>query len=192
MSKDPSLWAWLNANAAAVQALAAVAALLVTGVLARLTARYVSLTRTIATAAAAQLHALQEATARVDAAALRGLASHLAQLQIAVGLLNEHSPNEQELRLHFQLTYDDGDQLARLAQACTVDILGEVAPCSASIRWLVDLAGRIRSVHPSTGYAFSAKETGTYPGVVKELRGRLDAMTKQVIPAIAALAKRVG
>jgi hypothetical protein len=187
-----NLWAWFNANTAAVQALASVVGLLVTIVLARLTAKYVSLTRTIATAAATQLQALQEATARVDAAALRGLAFHLTRLNIAVGLLNETSPSDQELRFHFQLTYDDGDQLARLAQACIVDIQAELAPCAASIRWLVDLADRVRSVNPGIGYAFSTKETGMYAGVVKELRGRLSAMTKQVFPAIVALAKPLG
>jgi hypothetical protein len=176
------LWTWLNANAAAVQALASVIALLVTVVLAGLTAWYVSVTRTIATAAAAQARALQEATGRVDAAALRGLASHLTRLNIAVGLLNEQSPNEPELRTKFQLTSDDGNQLERLAQACTVDIHGEVAPCTASMRWLVGLADRVRSVNP---YSFSKEDTGSYPGVMKDLRGRLDKMTRQVFAALA-------
>ena len=52
---------WFNENAAAIQALSSVAGLLVTGVLAWLTSRYVRLTRDIATSSLEQVKHIKEA-----------------------------------------------------------------------------------------------------------------------------------
>lgn len=96
---------WLNENAAAIQALSGLAVLVVTGLLAWLTSRYVRLTREIANSSLEQVRLIRE-SARVDlqhnASALKALA-----LRLRVGLgqqLNPEAPNDRHLRAFAILT----------------------------------------------------------------------------------------
>jgi len=105
---------WFKENAAAIQALSSLAALLVACLLAWLTARYVRLTREIATSSLEQVKHIREAARiiqRQNAVALDSLA-----LRIRVCVSNLQTPKHKELRAFSSFTESDIADLERLAR----------------------------------------------------------------------------
>lgn len=95
---------WFKDNAAVIQALSSVAGLVITGVLAWLTWRYVRLTRDIASSSLEQVKHIRDAGRVILQQNARALGSLALRIRVGLGHLNSETPNHKELRAFALLT----------------------------------------------------------------------------------------
>jgi hypothetical protein len=141
---------WLNANAAAIQALGSVATVLLTAVLAWITWRYVKLTQSLVSVQ------LGEATAR-----RRELRS---QLDLISGFLREFpSPDERRLSsvlggYFIDLRDLSGSRVRALAAEVSTEAGHQAAALEEHVTWLINLVRDIRSRGPTYDWSGFPKE----------------------------------
>lgn len=136
---------FLNDNAGAIQAVAAILYVIATIVLVGITARYVSLTR--------GLLQIQQATGRERASELKNVTltirSHLLRYPIrpdtAAGKMKEALPVEEGDLSRFQT----------LASQFSVDIGEHAAKMAAAVRWLSARVREVQQTDPKLGYDWS-------------------------------------
>ncbi len=122
---------WIHDHALEVQALAAIASVLLTGVLVGVTVNYVRLTKTLASAASAEAERQRQAT---RAQRLR-FCSVVGRLEVLVGNLPE-SRDESRIRAALVWTDEDIDQLLALAPSMGEATAVDAESALPSLRWL--------------------------------------------------------
>jgi hypothetical protein len=135
---------WLNANAAAIQALGSVATVLLTAVLASITWRYVKLTERLVTSQTGEA-----ASRRRD---LR------TQLEVVSTFLHAFPPqddprlSEAILSPFNDLREFSGNRFRTLASEVSVEAGRDEAVLEDHVTWLINLVREIRSVPRAMGY----------------------------------------
>lgn len=159
---------WLDHHAAAVQALAAIATLIVTGWLARLTGQYVRLTRDIARASADQARLLGEATRKAQEIADSSLRAHAGRLRASLEGLSRTEPGDTQLRHFTLITQSHVDTLEVLARQKDDDARGQAVLAAMALHTIVGMAERVRGVKANYGYGFSQQEKSEYAAAMTE------------------------
>ncbi len=166
---------WLNENATAIQALSGIAVLLVTGVLALLTSRYVRLTRDIANSSLEQIRLIRE-SARVvlqqNASALKALAFH-----IRVGLgqaVSPDAPRHNELRAFDVLAERDIADLQTLAKNVNVVAITSARDAAAHLRVIYAMVQTAKAIPLEMGWIPTPADTTRWKK--KELQAVRDSL----------------
>lgn len=144
---------WLNENAAAIQALSGLAVLVVTGLLALLTSRYVRLTREIANASLEQVRLFRESV-RLDlqrnASALKALA---LRLRVGIGQeLNPGPPNHKQLRAFAILTDREIADLQTLANRVGGQAITSASDAAAHLRVIYETVQTAKGINETIGW----------------------------------------
>ncbi len=175
---------WLDHHAGSVQALAAVATLVVTAWLARLTGRYVRLTGDIAAASAEQARLLGDATRKAAEIADSSLRAHAGRLRASLEGLSRAEPGDTQLRHFTLITPSHVDALEVLARQKDDDARGQAVLAAMALHTIVGMAERVRGTKPNYGYGFSEQEKAEYATAMLEaiqalehLAGIADAQT---------------
>lgn len=175
-----ALVTWLNNNTNAVQAFGSVVvvfvsigSLVVTIVLARLTAKYVALTNTIAAATKAQAEFNSALQREAKEAAAESLYHHARRLKSVVNSLPKDRPAVNQLR-HFNL-FGEGDvaELQRLTQLVGGEVYRQTTLALTGLHWLLGLIDRIKATSDPTDYVLSPQEEGGYRSSIKLLTQEL-------------------
>ena len=175
-----ALVAWLNNNTNAVQAFGSVVvvfvsigSLVVTIVLARLTAKYVALTNTIAAATKAQAEFNSALQREAKQAAAESLYHHARRLKSVVNSLPKDRPAVSQLR-HFNL-FGEGDvaELQRLTQLVGGEVYRQTTLALTGLHWLLGLVDRIKATSDLTAYVLSPQEERGYESSIKLLTQEL-------------------
>jgi hypothetical protein len=180
---------WLNSNAGAIQALASIAALAVAAILARLTARYVHLTKQLADSSLEQVKHIREIaeSARVrDAAALRALS---IRLRVPLSELS-HTPSFDELRRFDYIDAGDVADLESLARSVGGDALFHATRAILSLRALLGMVAKVKAINEGTGWLPRENDTSLYRSAVQSAVSELakvEAKTKELPPASTSL-----
>jgi hypothetical protein len=197
---------WLNSNAAAVQALAAVTTVILTAVLARLTHGYVRLTKNIADSASEQVE-----IARLQVAVSENLANaskeqralnqqrvdevkHQEETSIQEGkreldrlaarLLTQLSGSSSEPELDFlnrleAISAQVLDSIRDAAEQAREPKVGNLESAIASLEGIADLQARVAAA-PEAPYIFSASERETYKTNLRNARAELSKFTSYI------------
>jgi hypothetical protein len=158
---------WLNENASAISAMSAIATLLVTSVLAILTARYVYLTGEIARTTSEQARLLQAATRRAEALTHTGLQMLAIRLRSALIDLEADAPPDSTIRAFSLFSAGDIDQLEALARGTSPEAQAQAMPVALALRWLFGLVQRVQATERGFGYRYTKKEVDEYKDTVQ-------------------------
>jgi hypothetical protein len=178
MSQQGAVMDWLDLHAGATQALAAIASVLVTLVLAVLTARYVRLTSAIAKAGADQVRHMESASLasrRENAIALAVLAERLRPPLVG---LDASIPSHEQLFKYAQLTPSDIitlESLARTVGGHAVTIASEAAVGLRTIYGVIEQAHRITLV---TGWRLPDTDAARYYEARQAALTKLDDLAR--------------
>jgi hypothetical protein len=144
---------WLNQNAGAIQAIAAIVSLIVTFVLVVITGRYVRLTRTLAESANAQVRAQAEArdTRRHD------LAANIGVLQRALASIPAGNVPNVEQRIRNSIDWSDFDfgHFRTLASEVSRPAAHAAAEIESDMGRLQAIIAEIKSTPLGRGYDWS-------------------------------------
>lgn len=182
------MWEALNENAPAVQALASLATLIVTGVFARVTWRYVQLTNRLADAASEQLRFQQEAT-RAKWHELWGYVKLLNRALSELPDETRRATRDKDIRSAF--LWDQSD-LARFQSLAAQ--LGSLPGTNAalvvsSMSWLRDRVEEVRAVPRERGINYDRDfPWDRWCGELKRARDRLDDVREALKPKLTEAA----
>lgn len=143
---------WFNENSAAIQALSSMAGLLVAGVLAWLTSRYVWLARDIALLSLEQVKHIKEAARVVLQQNARALESLALCLRVALGQLSSEAPKHKELRAFSLLTERDITDLEVLARQVDGRTITSASEAAMSLRVVHGMIRKAKSINEGTGW----------------------------------------
>jgi len=152
---------WLKDNAAAIQALSAVATLVVTSVLVWLTSKYVRLTRE-------QIQHIKEAarvTLQQSATALASLA-----LRLRTGLgeeLNSEMPNHRELRTFALLTDKEIADLQALAKDVNSRAVASASAAATHLRVILEMVRTAKGINEAMGWIPTPADTRRWKRAVE-------------------------
>jgi hypothetical protein len=149
---------WLNQNAAAIQALSGIAALIVTGVLAWLTWNYVRLTREIARSSLEQVKYIREAARSALRQNAKALGSLALRLRVGLGQLDSTSPNDGQLRAFAQLAEQDITELQSLARQLNTQTITSASDAAAHLRIIYDMVQVVKKINEGIGWIPDANE----------------------------------
>lgn len=149
---------WFRDNAAAIQALSSVAGLLVAGILAILTWRYVRVTREIAPLSLEQVKHIREASAIAQRNSGRALQCLALRLRVGLGQLNSDVPRHSELLSFASLTESDISDLEALARHVGDQTIGFASEAAAALRVLNGVMLRAKQVSRTQGWSANDKE----------------------------------
>jgi hypothetical protein len=150
---------WLNTNASAVQALATIASLIVTLVLAVLTAKYVRLTRRIADVALEQMQHIKLTRTTAQKQAARSLDALSRRIRIPLEKLDPAAPSHRQLREYNLLSQEDISALETLARDVNDQAVLYAGKVAVSLRKIFGLINEARGVNQSLGWAASGTQT---------------------------------
>lgn len=153
---------WFKENAAAIQALSSVAALLVAGVLAGLTAWYVWLTRGIATSSLEQVKHIRETARVIQQQNARALESLALRIRVALGQLNSDAPKHKELRAFSLLTEHDIADLQVLARQVDDRAIISTSDVAGPLRVIHGMLQRAKDINEGTGWTPTEQEVGSW------------------------------
>jgi hypothetical protein len=143
---------WFEENAAAIQALSSVAGLLVAGVLAWLTGRYVRLTRDIAISNLEQVKHIREAARLSQQQNARALESLALRIRVALGQLNPDVPKHKELRAFDLLTERDVADLEALARQVDGRAITSASNAAVSLRVIHGMIKKAKDINEVMGW----------------------------------------
>jgi hypothetical protein len=143
---------WLNQYASAVQALAAVATLLVTATLAVLTGRYVRLTRRIADSALEQVEHLKITSRTTQQQAARALDALSKRIRVPLAGLDASSPRHDQLLDYSLLSQSDIGDLESLARQVSEDAIRYAGKAAVSLRKIMGLKEEAHRINRVTGW----------------------------------------
>jgi hypothetical protein len=149
---------WFKENAAAIQAFASVAALIVAIVLAWLTYRYVRLTRDIAASSLEQVKHIREATEVERQQNALALASLALRVRTGLGGLNADVPRHKELRAYSQLTEREISDLEVFARRMGGPMLDSASKAVASLRVMQGIIQRAKEINEFIGWVPTQQE----------------------------------
>lgn len=153
---------WFNSNAAAVQALASVASLIVTVVLAVLTGKYVRLTRQIAQAALEQIQHIKLTSTTAQKQAARSLDALSKRIRLPLRNLNPDAPSHRQLREYNLLSQEDISALEALARDVNDQAAMYAGKAAVSLRKIVGLLAAARAKSPEQGWIASESQTSQW------------------------------
>lgn len=175
---------FLNNNAAAVQALSAVASLIVTVFLAYFTHKYVGLTKAIADAASTQTQAVADARFALlhrKASALKALSR---RIRLPLQHLNQSTIDLVELRGYSLLTSEDISELQNLAGEVSTEAVGLAAKAAISLR---NLHGMITAANGSAAgshWRFTSTDVDRWSSSIKAVQATLVALETESAAAL--------
>ena len=143
---------WFRDNAAAIQALSSMAGLLVAGILAALTWRYVRLSREIAASSLEQVKQIREASAIAQRNSARSLEALALRLRLALGDLNSDAPGHAELLKFASLTENDIAGLEALARHVGGEAIVFASEAAAALRVLLGVIARAKQANKLLGW----------------------------------------
>lgn len=159
---------WLNDNAAAIQALSGVAVLVVTGLLARLTSRYVRLTRDIANSSLEQVRLLREsmrADLQHNASALHALA---LGLRTGIGQqLDPETPKHNQLRAFAILTEREITDLQALANRVGGQAITSAGEAAGHLRVIHEMVQTAKGISEAMGWTPKAEDKARWRKAVE-------------------------
>ena len=170
---------WLNQNASAVQALAAVATLIVTGALALLTARYVRLTRRIADSALEQVGHLKLTSRTVQKQAARALGALSKRIRVPLSGLDRPAARHDQLLDYSRLSQSDISDLEDLARQVSEDAIRYAGKAAVSLREIMGFIEEARRINRLTGWSPKATQ-------IKDWEAAVDAAPKMLLELEAA------
>jgi hypothetical protein len=167
---------WFKENAAAIQAFASIAALIVAIVLAWLTYRYVRLTRDIAASSLEQVKHIRQATEIERQQNALALASLALRIRTGLGGLNADVPRHKELRAYSQLTereISDIEVLARKVGGPTLDSASNVV---ASLRVMQGMIQKAKEINEFIGWIPTQQEMQAWRRAMEDAHRGLQEM----------------
>jgi len=170
---------WLNQNASAVQALAAVATLIVTGALALLTGRYVRLTRRIADSALEQVEHSKLTSRTAQKQAARALDALSKRIRVPLSGLDRPAPRHDQLLDYSLLSQSDISDLEELARQVSEDAIRFAGKAAVSLRKIMGFIDEARHINRLTGWSPKAPQ-------IKDWEVAVDAAPKMLLELEAA------
>ena len=167
---------WFKENAAAIQAFASIAALIVAIVLAWLTYRYVRLTRDIAASSLEQVRHIREATEIELEQHARALASLVLRIRTSFGGLNADVPRHTELRGYSQLTEREIADIEALARRVGGAVLDSASKAVASLRIMLGMIQRAKEINEALGWIPTPQEMQAWRRAMEEANRSLQEM----------------
>lgn len=174
---------WLKENAAAIQALSSVAALLVAAVLAWLTARYVRLTREIAASSLEQVKHIREAARLIQQQNAHALGTLALRIRVALGGLNSEIPKHKELRTFSLLTERDMADLQDLARQVNDRAIISASEAAGPLRVIHGMLQTAKDINEGTGWIPADQEAGSWKTAMETAHRKLqevEAACRQV------------
>lgn len=153
---------WLADNATAIQAFTSVAALIITGVLARLTHEYVKLTRALSKASTEQVSMMREqhaASRRQQALALVALCQ---RLRVPLDALDPTGAGFKQLKNLSQLAASDIQDIGRFAQSIDENAVLLAGKATSALRVLLKLHERVKVIPDGLGWIADRTESAEY------------------------------
>ena len=172
------MFGWLDAHSGAVQALASIAALGVTTVLAILTTRYVRLTKNIADSAVEQARILRDSVAGSQVRTRDSLRAHALRLLSCVKVLHDSTPNLDQLQGFTLITEPDVTRLEALAKDHGERLQPKSATVATALNHLLGWHDRAAKTNRFMGWNVTPTQVADYA------RARADAI--RVLGEIAA------
>ena len=164
---------WLRDNGAAIQAFASIGGLLITLVLAGLTAWYVRVTKTIATSALDQVKHLKETTRVAQQQAARSLEALSKRIRLPLVGLDPTAPKHRPLAEYGLLSQEDVTYLETLARDVNADAIRYAGKAAVSLRKILALMEQARQVNFGTGWIPSSDQ-------IRDWREAMDAAPKML------------
>lgn len=146
---------WFAKSASAIQAIASVVGVLITGVLAYITWRYVKITREIAESSAEQVRQFKESTQVAKQQTARSLSSLALRTRtsLGAGILSSDAPQHGQLRAFSQVTTGDISDIESLAKNLNdSQVSTAAAKAVAAIRDVLWFVETTKDIHPSMGW----------------------------------------
>ena len=175
---------FLNNNAPAIQALSAVATLVLTGFLAYFTHKYVVLTAKIAEAAQKQTQAVEDARFGL----LRRKASALFALSLRIRhplvTLNQSNIDLDELRRYSQLNAEDVSELQNLAAEVSTAVVGLAAQAAISLRGLLGTITKANTSAPGTHWRYTSQDVDRWTDDIADAQATLVKLEDAVRSAL--------
>jgi hypothetical protein len=176
---------WLEAHAAAVQALASVCALIITAALAVLTAWYVRLTRSIAAAATEQVKHLKESTRAQRQRAAVALEALSRRVRVPLAELVARGPSHRLLLDLTQLNQQDIAALEAIAQDVSETAIRFAGRAAFPLRTLDGIIQQAKSVNVTTGWVPTDQQTAGWREAVEAAPKLLEALDEACRDAAA-------
>jgi hypothetical protein len=167
---------WFKENAAAIQAFASIAALIVAIVLAWLTYRYVRLTRDIATSSLEQVKYIREAAQIERVQNARALASLALRIRTSFGGLNADVPRHKELRGYSQLTEREIADIEALARQVGGPVLDSASKAVASLRVMQGMIQKAKEISEALGWIPTQQEMQAWRRAMEDAHRGLQEM----------------
>lgn len=176
------MWHFLNSNAGAIQAIAALTTSLVTVVLVFITWRYVRLTRRLAEAASAEMSFHEEA----ETEKWRELNAYTKLIR---GLLSGLPASEQgaDRAIRQAPSWESGDvmRLQRLAARLDRHAGERAAIVVTAMTWLAERLHEVKSKDPAEGYDWSTFPWNRWRKEIETARAALDAIAATVTRSLS-------
>lgn len=153
---------WLNAHASAIQALASVATLGVTVVLAVLTGRYVRLTKSIADTAWQQMQYVKLAATTARKQTAVSLEALSKRLRVPLASLDPNVPKPKQVREYSLLSQQDISDLETLARDVSDDATRFAGKAAVSPRRILGVIDEAKPVNPTLGWRPSDTQIGVW------------------------------
>jgi hypothetical protein len=158
---------WFRDNAAVIQALSSAAGLVVTGVLAWLTWRYVRLTRDIASSSLEQVKHIREAGRVMLQQNAKALESLALRIRVGLGQLNSATPNHKELRAFALLTDREIADLQALARQVNSRAITSASDAAAHLRVIHDTVQTSKGIDEAMGWIPTAEDAGRWKRAIE-------------------------
>ncbi len=183
------MWQFLNANAGAIQAIAALTTSLVTVVLVFITWRYVRLTRRLAEAASVQMSFHQEA----EAEKWRELNAYTKLIRGLISALPERE-QDPDRAMRQAASWEPGDvkRLQRLAARLDRRAGERAAAIVAAMTWLGERVREVKETGSADQYDWAKFPWGRWRKELSTAREGLDAIASTVNRELADLPQTKG
>jgi hypothetical protein len=175
---------WFDAHAGAVQAIASIATLIVTGVLAFLTAWYVRVTKQIADSSLEQLAHLKSESRSAQVQAARSLDALARRLRVPLAGLTA-APSHRMLLDYALLNQRDVEDLEALARQVSDEAITYAGKAAVSLRRLLAIMDDARKFNKTQGWMPNERQTGDW-GEAIDAGPKMLEKIEQICRAIAA------
>jgi hypothetical protein len=153
---------WFRENAALVQALSSVAALVVACVLVVLTAKYVRLTRQIAISSLQQVEHIREVWLGNKRKHARTLEALALRIRTALGRLDADAPRHAKLRQFDEMNEQDIADLRTHAMEVNDPAITSASEASGPLRVILGMVQKAKDISPGTGWVPNTQEIATW------------------------------
>jgi hypothetical protein len=177
---------WFSDHAPAIQAFASISGLIVAAVLAWLTGRYVYLTREIANSSLQQVQHLKDAARLSHQQNSRALWSLALRIRVSLAELDAAIPKHRQLRGYSLITTGDIVDMEALSRQIGGDAVVYAAKAAMSLRFILGLIEKAKSVNETTGWMASEDEVKKWKAAM-EMAPQMLGQLEQTSSSIAAV-----